>query len=89
VHLGGIDTLILNHIVGYWGNWGLAGQPALLRNIIAVNTLSYIYIASNALPFLTQSNGTIAVVSSLAGVIGLPKVAPYSASKHALRKHPV
>ena len=51
-----------------------------------VNTMSYIQAATLALPALTESHGSILVVSSAAGKMGMPFVAPYAASKHALRK---
>lgn len=47
---------------------------------------SYIYLATYALPHLEASHGALSVVSSGAGQMGLPKVAPYAATKHALRK---
>jgi NAD(P)-dependent dehydrogenase (short-subunit alcohol dehydrogenase family) len=48
--------------------------------------MSFVSLFSHALPHLEESNATVAVVSSMAGLVGLPKVAPYAASKHALRK---
>eukprot|EP00048_Salpingoeca_helianthica_P020464 m.6698 g.6698 ORF g.6698 m.6698 type:complete len:325 (+) comp4844_c0_seq1:33-1007(+) len=82
--LGGIDTIILNHITGFWGPWHGAEHHRTLENILRVNTLSYIYLSSAAFPWLEQSHGRIAVVSSMAGRVGMPNVAPYAASKHAL-----
>ena len=59
---------------------------ARVDKIFAVNTLSYIYmyISSYALPALAESGGRIIAVGSAAGRQGLPRVAPYSASKHAV-----
>ena len=83
--LGGIDVLVLNHVAGFWGNWGLDGRLDVLPTLLQVNTVSYIALATHALPLLHASNGSLAVVSSMAGHVGLPKVAPYAACKHALR----
>ena len=84
--LGGIDVVILNHIVGYYGHWTSKSTQQLSHvvQMFKVNTLSYINIATYALPHLEQSKGSIVVVSSFAGKIGIPFVAPYSATKHAL-----
>eukprot|EP00050_Salpingoeca_kvevrii_P001769 m.178875 g.178875 ORF g.178875 m.178875 type:complete len:294 (+) comp10451_c0_seq5:4437-5318(+) len=86
---GGLDTIILNHVLGQWQWWGeLAADtseaPAVVERLFQVNTFGYIYLATEALPFLRESKGRIAVVSSAAGKFGLPKVAVYSATKHAL-----
>jgi corticosteroid 11-beta-dehydrogenase isozyme 1 len=84
--LGGIDVLILNHIVGYYGHWTSKStrQLSLVEQMFKVNTLSYINIATYSLSHLEQSKGRIVVVSSFAGKMGIPFVAPYSATKHAL-----
>lgn len=37
------------------------------RNIIEVNFLSYVDVVNQALPFLEESNGSIGVISSIAG----------------------
>nr|3GMD_A Chain A, Corticosteroid 11-beta-dehydrogenase isozyme 1 [Mus musculus]3GMD_B Chain B, Corticosteroid 11-beta-dehydrogenase isozyme 1 [Mus musculus]3GMD_C Chain C, Corticosteroid 11-beta-dehydrogenase isozyme 1 [Mus musculus]3GMD_D Chain D, Corticosteroid 11-beta-dehydrogenase isozyme 1 [Mus musculus]3GMD_E Chain E, Corticosteroid 11-beta-dehydrogenase isozyme 1 [Mus musculus]3GMD_F Chain F, Corticosteroid 11-beta-dehydrogenase isozyme 1 [Mus musculus]3GMD_G Chain G, Corticosteroid 11-beta- len=81
--MGGLDMLILNHIT----------QTSLslfhddihsVRRVMEVNFLSYVVMSTAALPMLKQSNGSIAVISSLAGKVTYPMVAPYSASKFAL-----
>ena len=83
--LGGLDTLVLNHVQGMYARWqDTEGRLKLLRRLFAVNTFAYIYTAEFALPELRKTAGNIVVVSSLAGRMGLPKVAPYAASKHAL-----
>ena len=54
------------------------------EKVFKVNIFSYMQLATLAMPALVQSKGRLVVVSSGAGKMGLPKVAPYSASKHAL-----
>jgi NAD(P)-dependent dehydrogenase (short-subunit alcohol dehydrogenase family) len=56
-----------------------------VARLFAVNTFSYINAATLALPHLEKTGGSIIVVSSAAGKQGMPLVAPYSATKHALR----
>ena len=92
--LGGLDILILNHIVNsgtaynskgwlaYGGENEWAEQLAALRQTFDVNTFSFIALATAALPDLEASHGAIVAVSSMAGKMGLPAVAAYSASKH-------
>mmetsp|Transcript_23391 Transcript_23391/g.66190 ORF Transcript_23391/g.66190 Transcript_23391/m.66190 type:complete len:336 (+) Transcript_23391:88-1095(+) len=119
---GGLDVLVLNHVVGFWG-WMLpenltaesaSTPPAALargevelgstssvlgggfdkiQKLFEVNALSYMYLSTVAAPALARSGsaapgpgggGQLIVVSSAAGKLGLPKVAPYSSTKHAL-----
>ena len=85
--LGGLDHLILNHVVGYWGKWTEEADPAnTLDFLTRINFRSYALLATKAMPMLTNSNGAIAVVSSFGGKMGLPRIVPYAATKHALRK---
>ncbi|KAM4814586.1 11-beta-hydroxysteroid dehydrogenase 1 isoform X2 [Urocitellus parryii] len=81
--MGGLDMLILNHItntpLGFFHN-----NTHIVRKTMEVNFLSYVVLSVAALPMLKQSNGSIVVISSLAGKIAHPLIAPYSASKFAL-----
>ena len=70
--LGGIDVLVLNHIIGYYQPWSAESDLARAEKLISVNTLSYVYLATHALPALERSHGTIGVVSSLAGKTANP-----------------
>lgn len=97
---GGVfDILVLNHIIGFWGHWeeqwkstsngshyGISSPPLsdTVSKIVDVNSLSYVYLSTHAIPVLAATNGSIVVVSSLAGRVGLPKVSIYSGSKHFL-----
>jgi short-subunit dehydrogenase len=86
-HLGGLDSLILNHIIGYFENWAKyphAQKYSYMQKIFQINAFSYFHLALTALPHLNHTNGKIGVVSSVAGHIGAPFTAPYSATKHSL-----
>lgn len=88
-HLGGLDVVLLNHIKPYLRRWAVEGDKNdldAMRTMFEVNTFSYIAIANYALRHLEASErgGRLGVVSSGAGKMGLPWVAPYAASKHAL-----
>lgn len=87
-----LDVLILNHITtARYGTW-LGDQQAspegytVLSEMFHVNTFSYIWMATHAVPALTRSKtgGRIGIVSSLAAHVGVPKTAAYAATKHAL-----
>ncbi|KAM6217377.1 11-beta-hydroxysteroid dehydrogenase 1 [Rhynchocyon petersi] len=81
--MGGLDMLILNHITKTSMNL-FNNDIHQVRKSMEVNFLSYVVLSTAALPMLRQSNGSIVVVSSLAGKIASPLVASYSASKFAL-----
>ncbi|NXM78746.1 DHI1 dehydrogenase, partial [Serilophus lunatus] len=81
---GGLDMLILNHIGYYIGFQYFNGNIEEIRKLMETNFLSYVAMTTSALPMLKESEGSIVVVSSLAGKAGSPFVAPYSASKFAL-----
>lgn len=84
--LGGIDYLVLNHIIvipmGVWQ--GTVENLTLMDKIIDVNFKAYVHLASHAIPYLQESQGHIIVVSSLSGKLAQPFTAVYSASKFAL-----
>lgn len=67
-------------------NSDIEGAFKIIPKMFAVNTMSYIYLATMATNVLSKSKGggRLMVVSSVAGKMGLPKVSPYSATKHAL-----
>lgn len=81
--MGGLDMLILNHIT-YTSVAVFQGDVHSVRKAMEVNFLSYVVMSVAALPMLKQSNGSIVVVSSMAGKMTHPLIAPYSASKFAL-----
>ncbi|XP_071624263.1 11-beta-hydroxysteroid dehydrogenase 1-like isoform X2 [Heliangelus exortis] len=81
--LGGLDMLILNHVgTSYFGYFN--GDVEHVRKLLEINFLSYVAMTTTALPMLKESEGSIVVVSSMAGKVGFPFTAPYSATKFAL-----
>ena len=82
---GGPDILILNHLTPIvYELWNENSDLKKLPQYYAVNTISYINIATLLLPELHKTNGSIVVVSSFAGVVSTPRAAPYCGNKHAL-----
>ncbi|KAM6236913.1 11-beta-hydroxysteroid dehydrogenase 1-like [Porphyrio hochstetteri] len=80
---GGLDMLILNHIGRSYFKF-FDGDVGHIRQLFETNFLSYVAMATSALPMLKESEGSIVVVSSLAGKTASPFAAPYSATKFAL-----
>ncbi|NXY87786.1 DHI1 dehydrogenase, partial [Alcedo cyanopectus] len=81
--LGGLDMLILNHVgTSHFGYFN--GDVEHVRKLLEINFLSYVAMTTSALPMLKESEGSIVVVSSMAGKVGFPFTAPYSATKFAL-----
>ncbi|NXQ80780.1 DHI1 dehydrogenase, partial [Nyctibius grandis] len=80
---GGLDMLILNHIGHSYFNY-FNGDVEHIRKLLETNFLSYVAMTVSALPMLKESEGSIVVVSSLAGKAPGPFAAPYSATKFAL-----
>ncbi|NXH12520.1 DHI1 dehydrogenase, partial [Bucco capensis] len=81
--LGGLDMLILNHVgTSYFGYFN--GDLGHVRKLLEINFLSYVAMTVSALPMLKESQGSIVVVSSMAGKVGFPFTVPYSATKFAL-----
>ncbi|XP_077164901.1 hydroxysteroid 11-beta-dehydrogenase 1-like protein A [Paroedura picta] len=82
--LGGLDYLVLNHVGGVSGLEKFRGNMEIVKSSITVNFLSYVQLTSSALHMLQESEGSIIVISSMAGRIGSPFITAYSAAKFAL-----
>ncbi|KAK2521881.1 11-beta-hydroxysteroid dehydrogenase 1 [Columba livia] len=80
---GGLDMLILNHIGHSYFTY-FNGDVGHVRKLLETNFLSYVATTVSALPMLKESEGSIVVVSSIAGKASSPFIAPYAATKFAL-----
>lgn len=84
---GGLDVLILNHIGYTYFNY-FNGDVGHIRKLLEINFLSYVAMTVSALPMLKESEGSIVVVSSVAGEHrrgqALPAHIPSSACKGSL-----
>ncbi|MAG13666.1 MAG: hypothetical protein CMN78_03615 [Spirochaetales bacterium] len=80
---GTIDVLVCNAGIAMRGNFADL-TPLVLRSVIETNIFGTMFPALHALPILKDARGSILIVSSLAGIRGLPGISVYSASKMAL-----
>jgi short-subunit dehydrogenase len=81
---GAIDVLVANAGIGMITNFEDVQDPLIFERIMRVNYLGAVYPTYYALSALKKSQGQIVVVSSLAGLTGVPTRTGYAASKHAL-----
>jgi len=81
---GGIDMLLLNAGQDMWARLDEIRDASIFERLMRVNYLGPAWLTRLALPYLKASRGQIVVVSSLAGLTGVPTRTGYAASKHAL-----
>ena len=91
-------NIFIQDVVATWGtihvvinNAGISMRALVsevsietLKNVMDINFWGTVYCTKAALPFITQNNGVVVGVSSIAGYRGLPGRSGYSASKYAL-----
>lgn len=80
---GGIDILINNAGISMKSLF-IETDIAVLQRLMEVNFWGTVYCSQYALPYLLERKGTLAAVSSIAGLQGLPGRSGYSASKSAI-----
>lgn len=79
-----LDVLLLNAGQDMISRLDELQDRSVLERLIRVNYLGCAWLTHEALPDLKRSRGRIVVVSSLAGLTGVPTRTGYAASKHAL-----
>ncbi len=82
--LSGIDTLLLNAGQDMGARLDELTDASVLERLMRINYLGPAWLTRFALPHLKASHGRIVVVSSLAGLTGVPTRSGYAATKHAL-----
>jgi short-subunit dehydrogenase len=81
--LGGVDVLVNNAGIGMVARFDETSDLTAYERLMRVNFLGSVYPTHHALPHLKKSRGQIVVVSSLAGLTGVPLRSAYAATKHA------
>jgi len=79
-----IDVLLLNAGQDMASRLDELTDLSVLERLMRINYLGCAWITTAALPHLVTRRGRIVVVSSLAGLTGVPTRSGYCASKHAL-----
>jgi len=82
-HFGQVDILVNNAGISMRGLFNET-KLEVLERVMQVNFWGSVYCTKYALPYLLQTKGSIAVISTTAGFVGLPGRTGYSASKFAL-----
>ena len=81
---GGIDVLIHNAGGGMNARFDEMTDISVFEKLMRLNYLGPAYLTHEALPHLKKSRGQIVVISSVAGLTGVPLRTAYSGSKHAV-----
>jgi len=81
---GGIDILVNNAGRTHLSFVGET-DASVFRQIMDINYFGALYVTQAALPLLVDRRGSIAVLSSVAGLVPLSGRSGYAASKHALQ----
>lgn len=82
-HFGRIDVLVNNAGVGLYGLFE-AIPATMLRDVFELNVVAPFELTKRALPALERARGTIVMMSSIAGVVAMPRTGGYAATKFAL-----
>lgn len=80
---GGVDVMICNAGISMRALFDDV-DLGVLQRLMDVNFWGTVYCAKYALPWLQKSHGSLAGVSSVAGIHGLPGRTGYSSSKYAM-----
>lgn len=81
---GRVDTLINNAGFGQGGTFESLPNLDTFRQVMNVNFMGTVYCTYYALPHLKKALGRIVNISSIMGMIGVPKYGSYVASKFAM-----
>jgi short-subunit dehydrogenase len=81
---GALDALVNNAGISMRARFDELRDLSVYETLMRVNYLGCVYLTHHALPHLKKSRGQIVVVSSVAGLTGVPTRTGYAASKHAV-----
>lgn len=83
-HFGRLDVLVNNAGRAMWARFDELADPAIIEELMRLNYLGSVHCTHYALPLLKESRGQIVAMASLSGLIGVPLLSGYAATKHAM-----
>lgn len=83
-HFGCLDILVNNAGQAMWTRFEALPDVAILDELMQVNYLAAARLTLLALPHVKQSRGLVVGISSVSGLVGVPLLSGYCASKHAV-----
>jgi NAD(P)-dependent dehydrogenase (short-subunit alcohol dehydrogenase family) len=81
--LGGLDIVVSNAGIGWSGPFAMMSEPDI-DALLDVNLRAPAHLARAALPYLRSGTGWLVFTGSIAGQVGVPSEAWYSATKAGL-----
>jgi short-subunit dehydrogenase len=81
--LGGLDIVVSNAGIGWAGSFAAMSESDI-DSLLDVNLRAAAHLARAAIPHLTPGTGRLIFVGSIAGLVGAPGEAWYSATKAGL-----
>jgi NAD(P)-dependent dehydrogenase (short-subunit alcohol dehydrogenase family) len=81
--LGGLDLVVSNAGIGWAGSFASMSEPDI-DSLLDVNLRAAAHLARAAIPHLDPGTGRLVFVGSIAGLVGVPGEAWYSATKAGL-----
>jgi len=82
---GDVDVLVCNAGLGSATQGDELIDVDVVRKLMDVNFFGAVYVTAAALPSILRRRGLVVAVSSIQGLLSLPKSSAYSASKHAMQ----
>ncbi len=81
---GRIDVLVNNAGRAMWARFDQLDDLSTIEEVMRLNFMGGVYCTRYALPHLKATRGLIVAVASISGLVGVPMLTGYSASKHAV-----
>ncbi len=81
---GQLDVLVNNAGQTMWATMEQMPDTSIYERLMRLNFFGTLFCTFHALPHLKRTRGRIVMVSSMAGIIGVPSRTAYCASKHAV-----